>query len=365
MFPSKGLTLVFTSEVRISQATAKAKPQSFSVPNPNPASQAPSVQNFAGVPNQIHHARSSGSGGIMFYDDSANDMRRITSPAMSDPHPSAFAAAGSGWDAHVSSSHQSNHQPLVSPISSSSSSSRTPSLPFTSDGTIKTSSPQSGGQTATLSDLASFTEDRQTSPDHHASSFDERQTLPQSTATLPEYAKSPEAIPSAALAALSQLNLSPEVLAQILLLASSSGSQDNALPNNSQADMEHRGSVLSQPLGANGTHTPIRNQDPPRRDGSGNASPAIDGVLGSQTQRPGPLQTEQQRAEARALLASMIGPNGGVLNSTDPYNTTVSILYLVSLLRQNLMHSCAIGFCWWAVRPNFRRYASFFLWSIW
>jgi hypothetical protein len=43
------------------------------------------------------------------------------------------------------------------------------------------------------------------------------------------------------------------------------------------------------------------------------------------------LQTlGQYQAEARAVFASAnLGPNGGVLNSTDPYNTTVGIPVII------------------------------------
>ncbi|KDQ15351.1 hypothetical protein BOTBODRAFT_173845 [Botryobasidium botryosum FD-172 SS1] len=55
---------------------------------------------------------------------------------------------------------------------------------------------------------------------------------------------------------------------------------------------------------------------------------------------PAQLQyLQQQQSQARALLANIVGPNGGVLNSTDPYNTTVFVGGLSGLISEETLRS--------------------------
>ncbi|KAG8960116.1 RRM protein [Tulasnella sp. 419] len=51
------------------------------------------------------------------------------------------------------------------------------------------------------------------------------------------------------------------------------------------------------------------------------------------------LSPEQRVTQARALLATMIGPAGGVLNSTDPYNTTVFVGGLSGLISEDTLRT--------------------------
>jgi len=59
---------------------------------------------------------------------------------------------------------------------------------------------------------------------------------------------------------------------------------------------------------------------------------------------------QQQQLQARAVLQNMIGPNGGVQHSTDPYNTTVSGRARFSLLTMSFFFRLSddFHFLFWA-----------------
>ncbi|KAG9015406.1 RRM protein [Tulasnella sp. JGI-2019a] len=149
-----------------------------------------------------------------------------------------------------------------------------------------------------------------------------------------------EKLPKETLDTLSTLNIDTDVLAQLLWLAakpaggspgakegSSLGTQSAPVTNQqfSFGDVRppHRGSLAST-LSASRSHPRIGTASAPARP---------------ITVTPGAIPTNQQRNQARALLASMVGANGAVQNSTDPYNTTVFVGGLSGLISEETLRT--------------------------
>lgn len=150
--------------------------------------------------------------------------------------------------------------------------------------------------------------------------------------------------------------IAPQILAQIAHFASSNAaSQDwNAGHMNSQmpgtsgmGSFPSSSSMSSQPPPYSGQTTTIGSSG----NGAGIKSGGGD-VLNSASGVYDDTWTHQ--AQARAILGNLIGPNGEQLTSTDPYNTTVGRMHLVSINRDLSHLPCDAGFRWGSVTADLR-----------
>lgn len=152
-----------------------------------------------------------------------------------------------------------------------------------------------------------------------------------------------------ALGALSALDIDPDILAQLVRMAvkPSSGGGGGAGGANGveggSPGMINNGIALGGPQSAPAANHQFPPDTPYAQRGSTSTGRAHQTVTPASaparpiTITPGAVPTTQQRNQARALLASMVGPNGAVQNSADPYNTTVSFLHYKSLYIDNLI----------------------------
>ncbi|KAG8905264.1 RRM protein [Tulasnella sp. 403] len=177
-----------------------------------------------------------------------------------------------------------------------------------------------------------------------------------------------EVLPSETLTALSALNIDRDTLSQLLKLAMakstpSSEQQDERRPPSSSSskagtvrfvnDMKGARDV-TVPQSAPATNIQFGNIENIQHRASISSPPGqvhaasrsySQSASGTSATTPAPARTfpngsnSQQRAQARALLANMIGPNTGVLNSSDPYNTTVFVGGLSGLISEDTLRT--------------------------
>ncbi|KAG8879845.1 RRM protein [Tulasnella sp. 332] len=157
-----------------------------------------------------------------------------------------------------------------------------------------------------------------------------------------------EKLPKETFDALSALNIDANMLAQLLRLAARPGGdlrQEASSPGaREELALGSRSALTANQKSPSGD-VQFAHRDTLSSDLTSRSHPSVSletmasAPARTITATPGAIPTMLQRSQARALLTSMVGPNGAVQNSTDPYNTTVFVGGLSGLISEDTLRT--------------------------